>query len=77
MIIKELGLDEKVYKPAVISNAISNAKNAMITPDQYILDRDNYEADRKAKRPMTGEIYRTYCSRCKVANAMDLKIIKN
>ncbi len=71
MIIKELGLDEKIYKPAVISNAISNAKNAMITPDQYILDRDNYEADRRAKRPMTGEIYRTYCSRCKVANAMD------
>lgn len=71
MIVKELDLDEKYYKPTVISNAISNAKNALTTPGQYILDRDNYEADRKAKRPMTGEIYRIYCTRCKVANAMD------
>ena len=71
MIVKDMGLDEKAYKPASIASAISNAKNAMVTPEQYILDRDNYESDRKAKRPLTGEIYRTYCERCKVSNAMD------
>lgn len=71
MIVKDLGLDEKVYKPATIASAISNAKNAMISPSQYVLDRDNYEADRKAKRPMTGEIYKMYAERCKLANAMD------
>ena len=71
MIVKDMGLDEKAYKPASIASAISNAKNAMVTPEQYILDRDNYESDRKAKRPLTGEMYRTYCERCKVSNAMD------
>lgn len=71
MIIKDMSLDEKAYKPAVIANAISNAKNAMISADQYILDRDNYEIDRRAKRPMTGQIFKAYESRCKIANAMD------
>lgn len=71
MIIKDLGLDEKIYKPSVISNAISNAKNVMITPDQYLLDRDNYDADKRAKRPMTGQIYKMYCERCLLSNAMD------
>lgn len=71
MIVKDLGLDEKVYKSASLSSVISNAKNAMITPSQYILDKDNYECDKRAKRPLTGEIYKQYCERCKVANAMD------
>lgn len=71
MIIKDMALDDKAYKPAVIASVISNAKNAMQTPDIYIADRDNYEADRKAKRPMTGEIYRQYYNRCRIANAMD------
>jgi DNA helicase-2/ATP-dependent DNA helicase PcrA len=71
LIVKDLDLDEKVYKPAALASAISNAKNAMVTPDQYILDRDNYENDRRAKRPLTGQIYKMYCERCKVANAMD------
>lgn len=71
MIIKDLQLDEKAYKPATIAAAISNAKNAMTTPEQYLLDRDNYERDRKAKRAMTGRIYQIYSERCRVANAMD------
>ena len=71
MIVKDLGLDEKIYKPAAIASTISNAKNAMVTPEQYILDKDNYNADKKAKRPLTGEIFKQYCERCKVANAMD------
>lgn len=71
MIIKELGLDDKSYKPAVVASAISNAKNAMISPEQYQLDRDLYDADRRAKRPMTGKIYEIYAQRCRTANAMD------
>lgn len=71
MIIKEMELDEKVYKPASVAGAISNAKNAMILPKMYREDRTNYENDRRAKRPLLGEIYERYCARCKVANAMD------
>lgn len=71
IIIKELALDEKIYKPAVISSVISNAKNAMLTPDLYLADKDYYEQDRRCKRPLTGEIFRQYFERCKIANAMD------
>ena len=71
IIIKEFGLDEKIYKPASIMSAISNAKNAMISPEIYISDRDIYETDRRSKRPMLGQIYMQYCERCKRANAMD------
>ncbi|MBD5357120.1 MAG: UvrD-helicase domain-containing protein [Bacteroides sp.] len=71
IIIKDMGLDEKIYKPSILAAVISNAKNAMITPDLYIIDKDNYNADKRANRPLTGEIYRQYYDRCKVANAMD------
>ena len=71
IIIKEFGLDEKIYKPASIMSAISNAKNAMISPEIYTSDRDIYETDRRSKRPMLGQIYMQYCERCKRANAMD------
>ncbi len=71
IIIKELALDEKIYKPATVASVISNAKNAMITPDIYIADKDIYDQDRRSKRPLTGEIYRQYTERCKIANAMD------
>ncbi|MDE7418805.1 MAG: UvrD-helicase domain-containing protein [Muribaculaceae bacterium] len=70
-IIKEMQLDEKIYKPATIHSIISNAKNALIDPDQYLQDADNLSADRKAKRPMTGKIFKAYCERCKRADAMD------
>ncbi len=70
-IIKEMQLDEKVYKPATIHSVISNAKNALIDAEQYIQDSDNYNADKKAKRPMTGQIFKAYCERCKRADAMD------
>lgn len=70
-IIKELALDDKVYKASVVASAISNAKNALVLPEQYIMDRDNYEADRKAKRPLLGRIYQLYCQRCKISGAMD------
>lgn len=71
MIAKELVLDDKIYKPATVASIISNAKNAMVTPEQYLQTKEFYEADRKAKRPMIGQIYKIYRDRCHRANAMD------
>ena len=70
-IIKEFGLDEKQYKPASIASVISNAKNALISPERYKTDKDLYDIDRRSKRPMTGDIYAEYTHRCKIANVMD------
>lgn len=71
MIIKDMDLDEKVYKPSVVMNAISNAKNGLIGPKEYAADRDIREADRRAKRDRMWEIYAGYANRCHVAGAMD------
>ena len=69
MIVKDLGLDEKVYKAATIASTISNAKNAMMTPVQY--ERNYGAEDRRQKRPMTARIFQLYVERCNAANAMD------
>lgn len=71
MIIRDLDLDEKIYKPATIQNTISWAKNALISPGAYAADRELAESDRNSKRPLTAEIYRRYVERCRVADAMD------
>ena len=68
-IVKELGLDEKQYKAASVAAQISNAKNEMMTPVQY--EREYYDSDRKAKRPMISRIFQIYTDRCKACNAMD------
>lgn len=70
-IIKDLELDDKIYKPSTVMSAISMAKNALISPATYAQSKDIMEADRRAKRPRTHEIYRGYCHRCFVAGAMD------
>ena len=70
-IIKDMELDDKIYKPSTIMNAISMAKNALISPTVYAQSKDIMEADQRAKRPRTHEIYRGYCHRCFVAGAMD------
>lgn len=69
IIIKELDLDEKIYKPTTIAATISNAKNAMISPEQY--HNEYYDMDRRAQRPMTSRIFTIYSERCRLANAMD------
>ncbi|MDE6395603.1 MAG: UvrD-helicase domain-containing protein, partial [Duncaniella sp.] len=71
LIIKDLGLDDKVYKPSTVHNAISWAKNALISPEQYAVNRELLAADERSKRPRTCEIYRIYRDRCAVADAMD------
>lgn len=71
MIIKDLGLDEKVYKPGVIASRISNAKNALQDAATYCRDMDNMSADKRAKIPMTGRIFTIYEERCRLSGAMD------
>ncbi len=71
LIIKELDLDEKVYKPATIATIISNAKNDMVSPEQYLNTKEFTDIDRRTKRPLTGRIYQLYSERCFTANAMD------
>ena len=71
LIVKDMGLDDKIYKPATIQNQISNAKNALITPDDYARNQDLIDADRDAQRPETAAIYKAYWNRCRIAGAMD------
>lgn len=71
MIIKDMGLDDKVYKPATVLSAISNAKNALVSPEAYAIDRELMDSDRRSKRPETVRIYHAYRDRCAVAGAMD------
>ena len=70
-IIKEMQLDDKVYKPSSVQSQISNAKNHLITPAMYAASRDLLMYDSKANKPYISEIYRRYWSRCKQAGAMD------
>lgn len=71
MIIKDLQLDEKAYKPAAVASVISNAKNAMISPQDYVMDRKSMEVDKYNKRPLLHKIYDEYVKRCHAGNAMD------
>ena len=71
MVIRDLELDEKVYKPATVQDDISRAKNYLLSPEDYAIDRDIQQADHRASRPRTAEIYKIYMNRCRVANAMD------
>ncbi len=70
-IIRDMDLDDKIYKTSTILNAISSAKNALISPESYAADRDLMEQDRRARRPYTQAIYLAYRNRCFVAGAMD------
>jgi len=70
-VIKSLNLDDATYKPGVILNRISTAKNNLITPVAYHQNPLMREADQGARIPRTGEIYLEYSKRCKNAGAMD------
>lgn len=70
-IVKEKGLDDKVYKPAAVHSRISMAKNHIIGAQQYMNDADLYDRDRQARMPEIGKIYMAYQERCRMANAMD------
>lgn len=70
-IVKEMGLDEKVYKPASVHSRISMAKNNLMSAENYARDKELYQADLRAKMPRVGDIFITYVQRCQQANAMD------
>lgn len=70
-IIKGMGLDEKVYKPASVQSRISNAKNHLILPQAYLGNAEVMRADASVKLPEVGNIYLRYWERCKQAGVMD------
>lgn len=70
-IIKEMGLDEKTYKPGVVFSRISNAKNHLVLPNAYASNKEAYAEDQAMKMPALRDIYRRYWERCRQAGAMD------
>lgn len=70
-IIKELGLNDKVYKPSTVASRISMAKNNIITPDDYANDRAIMTRDFETHMPDVAKVYKAYSERCRMANAMD------
>ena len=70
-LLKELNLDEKVYKPGVVQSRISNAKNHLVSPQAYAASGEFYRLDAEAKIPAMRDIYIRYCERCRQSDAMD------
>ena len=70
-IVKELGLDDKKYKPAAVHAKISMAKNNLMSAAAYESDAAIYEQNKRAQMPEVGKIFVAYVQRCKQANAMD------
>jgi DNA helicase-2/ATP-dependent DNA helicase PcrA len=70
-ILKQMGLDDKTYKPATVHAAISMAKNHLCGPSQYAEDGDALQRDRRRNMPETFKIFASYQQRLRQANAMD------
>lgn len=70
-IVKEMGLDDKKYKPAAVHAKISMAKNNLMSAAAYESDAAIFEQNKRAQMPEVGKIFVTYVQRCKQANAMD------
>lgn len=70
-VINELNLDDKHYKPSVVHNRISSAKNALVSPAEYAVDYYIQQEDMRANRPAIAQIYAAYASRCFKNGAMD------
>lgn len=70
-IIKQYQLDDKIYKPARVQATISNAKNALISPQMYAQNKELVEYDQRAKMPVLKDIYREYNNRLRASNTMD------
>ena len=69
--VKELELDDKNYKPAVVQSIISMAKNSLVTVGGYRANVENMERDRIARRPNLVDVYQRYQEKCRAAGAMD------
>lgn len=70
-IIKEMGLDEKNYKPSAVADRISMAKNALLMPEAYMNSTESLRVDAERNMPMFKDVYLRYVQRCRQANAMD------
>ena len=70
-VVNELNLDDKLYKPNVVHNRISSAKNALVGPDEYATDYYLQQEDMRANRPALAQVYKAYQARCFKNGAMD------
>lgn len=70
-IIKEMQLDDKVYRLGMVQSRISNAKNALVTWKAYEQSKELMQHDIDSKVPLLREIYKRYQNRCQQAGAMD------
>lgn len=70
-VINEMNLDDKHYKPSIVHNRISQAKNALVGPIDYQNDYYIQQEDLRANRPMIGQIYQSYAARCFKNGALD------
>lgn len=71
IVLRERGLDEKIYKPAVVLAYISDAKNNLVTPLQYSRNEDYLKRDKACRMPLMCDVYMDYQKRLRLANAMD------
>jgi DNA helicase-2/ATP-dependent DNA helicase PcrA len=84
-VVNEMNLDDKIYKPNVVYNRISSAKNALVGPEEYATDYYIQQEDLRANRPAIAQIYAAYAKRCFKNGAMDFddlllnmyKLLKN
>lgn len=70
-IIKEMGLDDKTYRPGLVQSRISQAKNQLVLPVAYASNAECYQSDVEAKVPAIRDIYLRYWERCRQSDAMD------
>jgi DNA helicase-2/ATP-dependent DNA helicase PcrA len=70
-IIKELDLNDQLYKPGEVYGRISMAKNNLITPQAYVSSAQLIEMDKRTRRPRIVDIYKHYVLRCRKSDAMD------
>ena len=70
-IVRDMQLDDKIYKPSVVQNRISNAKNRLMTASAYVQNADIYKHDQFKRIPMAGKIFERYEQRCRQSDAMD------
>ncbi|MDP2387030.1 MAG: 3'-5' exonuclease [Bacteroidota bacterium] len=70
-VLKQMNLDDKIYKPSLVLNRISSAKNNLISPKQYLNNSTIQTEDRNSQKPLMGLVYEAYAKRCFKAGAMD------
>lgn len=70
-ILRQMQLDDKTYRPGAVQSEISNAKNALLTPEEYASDPEITRGNQYTHTPEMPRIYAAYCERCRVAGAMD------